>query len=123
MKKEYKRLIAVETAIALVVLVIFICVKTDIINLIPKCIFYENLHVFCPACGGTRMVEYAFQFKFLEAFKMHPMFFMFGIYLGILNLVYIINVIWNKKIVVFKWWHIVIWTIFVVIYTICRNIN
>jgi len=122
MKKQYKTLIIVETAIVLSVLITYIIVKTNIIVSFPKCIFYEKFGMFCPSCGGTRFIQNMFQFKFWEAFLVQPMFFVTAIYLGILNITYIINVVFNKKINIFKWWYAIIWGISLLIYTILINI-
>lgn len=122
MKKQYKTLIIVETAIILAILLIYIIVKTNIIMLFPKCTIYESLGLFCPACGGTRFIVNIFQLKFWEAFLIQPIFFITAIYLGLLNLIYIINVCLNKKINIFIWWHVIIWIILLLIYTLIINI-
>jgi len=122
MKKQYKILIIVEIAIILVILLTYIIVKTNIIESFPKCTFYEKLGMFCPACGGTRFIANIFQLKFGDAFLIHPIFFITAIYLGILNFTYIINVCFNKKINIFKWWHVIIWIVLLLIYTVIINI-
>lgn len=122
MKKQYKTLIIVETAIFLAILLTYIIVKTNIIESFPKCIFYEKFGIFCPSCGGTRFIANIFQFKFWKAFLIQPIFFITAIYLGILNFTYIINVCFDKKISIFKWWHVIIWIILLLIYTVIINI-
>ena len=122
MKKQYKTLIIVETAIFLAILLTYIIVKTNIIESFPKCIFYEKFGIFCPSCGGTRFIANIFQFKFWKAFLIQPIFFITAIYLGILNFTYIINVCFDKRISIFKWWHVIIWIILLLIYTVIINI-
>ena len=122
MKKQYKRLIIIEIAIILSILLTYLIVKTNIIGSFPKCIFYEKFGIFCPSCGGTRFVVNLFKFKFCNAFLIQPIFFITAIYLGILNITYIINVLFNKKINIFRVWHVIIWLVLLLIYTVIINI-
>ncbi len=74
------------------------------------------------ACYGTTFAIEMAKFNFVEAFKIHPIFFISVIYLVLLDITYIVNVILKKNINIFKWWHVIIWIILSVIYTILRNI-
>lgn len=122
MKKQYKRLIVIEIAIILSILVTYLIVKTNIIGSFPKCIFYEKFGIFCPSCGGTRFISNLFEFRFWNAFLVQPIFFITAIYLGVLNIIYVVNVLLNKKINIFRVWHVIVWIIMLLIHTIIINI-
>lgn len=122
MKKQYKTLIIAELLICIFFIIIAILINNGGLQLLPRCIFYQKLGIFCLSCGGTKFVENLFAFKIWKAFLAHPMFFILAVYLSILNLIYIINVVFDKKIKLFKYWHIIIWTICLVLYTIIKNI-
>lgn len=122
MKKQYKKLIFVETAIVLSIAIIYIIVNFGIIKFVPKCIFFEKFGYNCPSCGGTRFISNLIQFKISDAFFVHPIFFIITIYLGVLNLIYIINVIFSKNIKLFKCWHVIFFTVVLLIYTFIKNI-
>lgn len=122
MKKEYKNLIWIQTIIAVLGFFSYLLLKSQYIYLMPKCIIKEKLGILCPACGGTRFVIELANFNFLNAFKLHPIFFILIIYLVIADITYIINVMFNKKIKIFRWWHSVIWIILLITYTILKNL-
>lgn len=122
MKKRYKTLIIIEIVILFFILSIYIICHTKLVQYIPKCIFIKKLHFICPSCGGTRFMISLLNFNIIQAFCIHPVFFILICYLLLINIVYIINVICNKKIEIFRWWHIVFWAILMVIFTIFRNI-
>lgn len=122
MKKQYKTLILVQILIAFFLIMCFCTLKSNYISRIPKCIFKEKFGIICPACGGTSFAIEMAKFNFIKAFKVHPIFFISLIYLVLLDITYIINVIFKKNINMFKWWHLIIWIILLIIYTILRNI-
>ena len=122
-KKQRKMLIGVQAFIFLFTACLYIVLNTNLIKFIPECIYYEKFGVLCPSCGGTRFIISLLKFNFIEAFYFHPLFFILTMYLVILNISFIINLMFNKKIVIFKWWHIVFWAILLVVYTFFRNIN
>ena len=122
-KKQRKMLIGLQIFIFLFVVWLYIVLNTDIVKLIPGCIFYKKLGILCPACGGTRFMISLLKFDLIKAFYIHPIFFLLVMYLTILNISYIINTIFNKKIYLFRWWHIVFWGVLLLIFTIFRNIN
>ena len=122
-KKQRKMLIGLQIFIFLFIVWLYIVLNTNIVKLIPGCIFYKKLGILCPACGGTRFMISLLKFDLINAFYIHPIFFLLAMYLTILNISYIINTIFNKKIYLFRWWHIVFWGVLLLIFTIFRNIN
>lgn len=122
MKKEYKKLILVQMIIVMFLAICFLFLRSKYISLVPKCIFKENFGILCVACHGTSFAIEMAKFNFIQAFKVHPIFFISLIYLVLLDITYIINVIFKKNINIFKWWHLIIWIILLIIYTILRNI-
>ncbi len=122
MKKEYRNLILTELIIIIIAIIAIMFLKSEYVNLVPKCIVREKLGIMCPACDGTKFAIELANFNIVKAFKMHPMFFILALYFGIINLFYIINTLSKKDIKIFRWWHIVIWTILLIIYTIIKNI-
>lgn len=122
MKKEYKKLILVQMIIVMFLAICFVFLKSEYISLVPKCIFKEKFGILCVACHGTSFAIEMARFNFIQAFKVHPIFFISLIYLVLLDITYIINVIFKKNINIFKWWHLIIWIILLIIYTILRNI-
>lgn len=122
-KKKQKMLIEVQICIFLFVFLLYIVLNTDMIKFIPRCFFYNNFGLLCPACGGTRFMISVLNFEFIKAFYIHPIFFLLAMYLTILNISYIINIMFNKKIHLFRGWHIVLWGVLLLIFTIFRNIN
>lgn len=122
MKKEYKKLILVQMIIVMFFAICFVFLRSEYISLVPKCIFKENFEILCPACHGTSFAIEMARFNFIQAFKVHPIFFISLIYLVLLDITYIINVIFKKNINIFKWWYLIIWIILLIIYTILRNI-
>ncbi len=75
------------------------------------------------SCNGTTFAIEIANLNFKKAFQTHPIFFMSLIYLALMNFIYIVNVIFNKQINIFKWWHAIVWLILLLIYTIIRNLN
>ncbi len=122
MRKQVKNLILVETIIIVLWLILVILLKSKYIELIPKCIFKEKFGLLCPACNGTTFAVKLSRIDFKNAFRVHPIFFISVIYLGVLNIIYIANVLFKKNIKLFRWWHLIIWVVVLVIFTILRNI-
>lgn len=121
-RKRFQLLIEVQTSISLFIVVLYIILNTNIIKFIPECMFYKKFGLLCPACGGTRFMIRLLNFDLIDAFYMHPLFFILILYLIILNISFIINTMLNKKIYIFRWWHIVFWGILLLVFTIFRNI-
>lgn len=122
MKKQYKTLILIEMLIIIIIGLLVIFLNSKYIQFVPKCVFKENFGIICPACNGTTFAIELAKLNFVKAFKTHPIFFVLVVYLGILNIFYIINVLFKKDIKIFKWWHTLIWIIALLIYTLIKNI-
>lgn len=122
MKKQCKTFILVQTVIMVIIILSFIFLKSDYVKIVPNCIIREKTGFLCPACYGTTFAIEMVNFNFSKAFLIHPVFFLLILYLILLDIVYAINVLLNKKINIFKWWHIIIWLTLLIIYTILRNI-
>ena len=123
MKKQVKTFILVETLIIIAGVIATLFLNSKYVHLVPKCIFKEKFGLFCPACNGTTFAAKLSKLNFIGAFKAHPVFFIAIIYLGLINIIYIINIIFNKKIKFFKWWHLYLWIFILLIYTVFRNIK
>ena len=39
----------------------------------PRCPVYENFHIYCPGCGGTRAVSALLHGRLMEAFHLNPL--------------------------------------------------
>lgn len=122
MKKQYKNLIMVQTVIISLILVSYIFLRSSIVEKVPKCIIKEKFNILCPACSGTSFAIEMANFRFIKAFFIHPIFFILVVYLITMDIIYFFNVLFNKNIKIFRWWHVLIWGILLIIYTILRNI-
>lgn len=71
--------------------------KTSIIQYVPPCNFKVCFGIICPTCGATRCVSNILDLDFKEAFVYHPTIFILTIYLCLLDLLYIINTLFDKK--------------------------
>ncbi len=117
MKKKIL-IIGIETVV-LIVLLIF--VNSKWIEKIPACWVYQTTGLFCPACGGTRCVIYILKGRWIEAFFSHTIFFIGILYFFIINIIYIVSLNKAKKLYP-KYWYTIIFAIFLIIYTIIRNL-
>lgn len=109
----------------LVIVALYIFINSSYIETIPKCWIYQSTTILCPACGGTRCIINLLKGNWIKAFFSHMIFFITFIYLGILNVVYIINLNKEKKSVMWiypKYWYIIIFAVLLIIYTIIRNL-
>ncbi len=109
----------------IVITTLYIFINSSYIEIIPKCWVYEKTRILCPACGGTRCIINLLKGNWVEAFISHMVFFVTFIYLGVLNVVYIINLNKEKKVAMWiypKYWYIIIFAILLIIYTIIRNL-
>lgn len=122
-KKTRRKFMIIQLLIFLTIISTYIILNTKMIKYVPECVFYKKYGLLCPGCGGTRFMISLSNLNFVKAFYIHPVFFMLMSYLLMLDIVYIINVILKKHISIFKWWHIVLWGILLLIYTIFRNIR
>lgn len=80
----------------LLIFMIFVPTITDIMsaNLPKTCRWADIVGVPCPSCGGTRCFRYFFTGRFIDAFLVHPIFFL--IIVHILVLVVVLNVYFFK---------------------------
>ncbi|MCI8637171.1 MAG: DUF2752 domain-containing protein [Clostridia bacterium] len=120
-----KKSIIIITVEILIIISLYIFINSNYIEIIPKCWIYQNTKILCPACGGTRCLINLLKGNWIEAFFSNMIFFVTFIYLGILNIIYIINLNKEKKVAVWlypKYWYVIIFAIFLIIYTIVRNL-
>ena len=120
--KKYFKLIIIEISIIVFITIMFLFVNS---NFIPHCFWQENFNLICPGCGSTRCVISLINGDFLQSFTYNPFLFVLIVYVFLLNLLYIINTILDKKYLkIFypKWWYIVIYFSLWVIYTIILNV-
>ena len=125
MNKKIKNMLLLELGIVFLVLIIFIIIKFNIIKYIPLCFIHEKFGILCPSCGGTRCVINFFIGNFKQSFLYHPIFFITIIYLGIVNIIYIINSFREKEIATFLYPKTKFWIMFlsiIMIFTFIRNI-
>lgn len=123
MKKDIKELLIIETCIILITILVKFYI--EIIGYFPKCYFMQTFGVFCPSCNFTRCIIELSNLDILGAFNYHPILTIGLIYLFIVNIIYIINTLTNKKILQKlypKTWHIIVFTILLVIYAIYKNV-
>lgn len=94
---KINKMLILQLILILIGVLAFLVTKTGIGKLIPPCMIREAIGVICPTCGVTRCVSNILAFNFEAAFKYHPMVFILTIYLGVIDVVYIINTIFNKE--------------------------
>lgn len=90
-----------------------------------SCIVREQLGILCPSCGGTRCIEALAKGSIYEAFLYHPIFFLTGVYLIIINIIFIMNIFSKKPIATCLYPKTKFWIGFIIaliIFTIVRNL-
>lgn len=120
-----KKSIIIITIEILVIITLYIFINSSYVEIIPKCWVYQNTKILCPACGGTRFIINLLKGNWIEAFFSHMIFCAAFIYLGILNIVYLINLNKEKKVAMWiypRYWYIIIFAILLLVYTIMRNL-
>lgn len=123
--KKTRQMVLFEILVIVLIIGIYIIVKTDIIKIVPNCYILQRTGLLCPSCGGTRCVKELVNFNIVEALKMNAFYTVTIIYLLILNIVYILNSILktNKlKFLYIKKAHLIVWIITLFLYTVIRNI-
>lgn len=123
--KKTRQMVLFEILVIVLIIGIYIIVKTDIIKIVPNCYILQRTGLLCPSCGGTRCVKELVNFNIVEALKMNAFYTVTIIYLLILNIVYILNSILktNKlKFLYIKKAHLTVWIITLFLYTVIRNI-
>jgi len=101
--RNKKKMIILQLMLLLVGVLAIFAIKTNIIEIIPPCAVKEYLGIICPTCGVTRCVKNIMNFNFGTAFMYHPMFFIIACYLIFVDLLYVFNTIFNKKILKFMY--------------------
>lgn len=122
MNKKSLRVIIIEL---IVLILLYVFMENQWIEKIPQCWVYHKTGLLCPSCGGTRCVIYLLKGNIIKAFFSHSLFFMAILYLLCVNIVGIINLNKEKKILTWiypKYWYGVVFIIFLIIYTIVRNL-
>lgn len=79
--------------VVLVLIDIFLIRKLNI-----ECAYKSILGLPCISCGGTRCLRSILTLNFVEAFKLHPTFFLLFFYLVFVDLIYFFNTLFDKKI-------------------------
>lgn len=126
---NYIKILLIQLAIFIVLVFIFVFSNSSLIDLIPSCYWQENYGFYCLSCGSTRCIINLINGNFYSAFSYSPFLFILIIYLFLLDLLYIINTILNKKFLRFfypKWWYVIIyfslWAIYTMIFNFARFI-
>ena len=122
---KYLKLLLIQLAILLVLVFIFVFANSPLVDIAPSCFWQENYGFNCPSCGATRCVTNFINGNFSLAFSYNPFLFILIVYLFLLDLLYIINTILNKKYLRFfypKWWYVIIYFSLWAIYTIIINV-
>lgn len=122
MKKETRTFIIIQILVIFIFVISYLSIRLNWIRNLPECTMKSNYNLICPSCGVTRMGVSLYHFKIKEAFLYNPIFFLILIYTTILYITYIISFFLKKEIKIFRWWHIIIWAIMIIIFTIIRNI-
>lgn len=95
-----------------------------ILNLINyECPIHTLFHLYCPGCGGTRMILSLLHFDFYQAFRWNPLLFIL-LFIGLIYLIFMGIVYKKKKVFVLpsmKVWIILI--IILILYMILRNLD
>lgn len=120
MNKKTLMIIIIEV---IVLKVLYFFSESNYVEMIPGCWIYKNTSILCPACGGTRCVRYFLKGDFIKAFFSNTVFFFGIIYLICVNIVYLINLNREKKILKWvypKYWYVIIFSVSLLLYTIVR---
>ena len=107
---------------SIIILIFLIFLYVLLQNIHYDCPFHYFLNIWCPGCGGTRMIGAILQLDFYQAFRYNPLLFILVI-TGILYFIYmIVHYIKKKEILIpsLKVWIIIL--ILLIIYMILRNI-
>ena len=92
-----KKIILIQSVFFMMIIIIWIGIRFELFKFLPLCLFRETYGYICPTCGVTRSIKEFFSFNFGKAFLYHPTFFIFMIYVGIIDIVYLINTIFKKN--------------------------
>ena len=88
-----------------------------------ECPFLHFFHIYCPGCGGTRMIISLSKLDFYQAFRYNPLLFIL-LFIGIIYLI-IMTIIYIKKkvIIIPSTKSLIILLIILIGYMILRNIS
>ena len=112
-----------KVILALFLILLGLIISFIILNSINyKCPFKELLHLWCPGCGGMRMIRSLIQLNFYQAFRYNPLLFILLI-IGIFYIIFMTIYYIKKKVLIipsYKTWIVIL--IILIIYMILRNI-
>lgn len=92
-----QKMIVLQLILIMVGVLMILYTKSGITEYLPPCNFRVCFGVICPTCGVTRCVSNILSLDLKTAFIYHPTMFVLIIYLGLLDLIYIINTMLNKN--------------------------
>ena len=96
-KNNKKRAILLQ-GILIILGVFFVALdKLYLINDTSICLYKRLFGVPCLACGGTRCFRNFYNLNFVEAFKYHPIVFLFMIFLIICDIAYLYDTFMRNR--------------------------
>ena len=96
-RREIIKMVALQIVFFLLGVLLVTVIHSRWLEMIPKCVFHDKYNFICPTCGATRCVIRFLDFNFIASFCYHPIIFCIMVYAIIIDIVYIINVIWKKN--------------------------
>lgn len=94
---EIQKMIFIQLGIVLIAIGTILFVEMGWVQLLPECQFRQQYGIICPSCGMTRCSIHILHFQWKEAFLYHPTLFLCVIWLGLADVIYIWNTIFQKK--------------------------
>ncbi|MBP5678243.1 MAG: DUF2752 domain-containing protein [Bacilli bacterium] len=88
-----------------------------------QCPWVTLFHVYCPGCGGMRMILALLRLDFYQAFRYNPLLFILFI-LGFIYIIFLIIIYKKKKVLVLpskRFWIVLL--VILLIYMVLRNID
>lgn len=122
MKKETKTFIIIQILAILIFILSCLSIRLNWIRFLPECAMRNKFDLYCPSCGVTRMGVSLYKFNIKEAFLYNPVFFCILIYITIMYIAYVLSFFLKRNMKIFKWWHVIVWGVIIIIFTIIRNI-
>ena len=113
-----------KNVILIVLSVVLLVIYFLFLNLIKyRCMFHEFLDIWCPGCGGTRMIISFVKLDFYQAFRWNPLLFILLI-CGIIYLIIGIIMFIRKRVILVPTMKLIVFIIILLIlYMIIRNID
>jgi len=112
-------------SILIVLVLVLSCISMAVLlqlNIIPiECPFYNNWHIYCPGCGGTRMIKSIIHLEFYQAFRWNPLLFLFWWYIGFMILYLFDIIILSEKLTILYHKTIIVFCIIEILFAILRN--